>query len=308
MRVMKGFDNMNPDKRAKYKLQASIHTATVRLTTADTPPYDKLKLDVGNIKVSHEEEEPHRATLNLNRTIKGDLFRFSEYKGLFVGVLDNLSAVDYYFSRIDMRFDSYDIEHYQAFAKLNRYIIALLAINNNSRNNYLSLGLLTQKQLSAVTKNRDFEAEHYDRYAKNLITGNTDELACSRLELRCKARAEDWKIDSIQELFEKKWIDRLYSTLDNVDKFIDVCNGHLYTIYLMKKHRYKRLSEFLIAYDYTIYSTRQMIDLLERIGVKDPKKTAYRYKERYRPEYISKSDVRYAIREIKRATKEYFSN
>lgn len=302
----KGEEEMNQKKRENYKLKASIHTANVKFKSNDQLTGDEINMEVGNVRVSHDQDKPHTAIVNLNKTNKGDLFSFNEYKNTFVELMNSLKVKDYYFNRVDLRLDSYDSEHYQMFTKLNRYLICLIAVTYKSKNNYRTLDLFSENQISVAIKNRDIEIEHYNRAVKSQITGNTSEQAQSRLELRSKARTGDtWQLDDIEGLFVNKWIERLEKSLKNTDKLIDVINTNLVKQY---NEEHKKLDEFISSNCHRIYSSSQLINLLVRLGVPNPIKKAYKLKNRHKIEYISKSDVRFAIKEIKRALKEYFSN
>lgn len=72
--------------------------------------------------------------------------------------------------------------------------------------------------------------------------------------------------------------------------------------------QFRTLTDFLIQNQDSIFTSMQMVDLLKRLGVSNPESRAKYHKKKYGIEYFSKSDVEYAIKEIKRATQQYFSS
>ena len=53
-----------------------------------------------------------------------------------------------------MRFDLFDHGSYEKYAKLNRWLISMLAVKYNVYNTYKTLHLFSQKQLSVAIKNK----------------------------------------------------------------------------------------------------------------------------------------------------------
>ena len=71
--------------------------------------------------------------------------------------------------------------------------------------------------------------------------------------------------------------------------------------------KFRSLTDFLIQYQDCIFCHRQLVNLLELIGVDNPESRARNHKKRYGIEYFSKSDLKKAVDEIKRATEKFFS-
>ena len=76
-----------------------------------------------------------------------------------------------------------------------------------------------------------------------------------------------------------------------------------------EQKRFITITEFLLRYQDCIFTRRQMVELLSRLpGIRNPENTAKYIKQKYKIEFFSQADVRYAIGEIKRATMEFFDN
>lgn len=177
-----------------------------------------------------------------------------------------------------MRFDSYEPDHYRKYQKLNRYLISALAVTYATKNNYKTINLFSQRQLSIAVKNDYFEAENYDRAAKSEITGNKTELAQARLEERTVSRQwrkinqkanvnlSEWNAQSLKKEFTEGWFTRWDKALKNLDKVQQRYNDKLEKLYKEDKNaypcRFRSLTDFIIQYQDAIFTKKQMIDLL----------------------------------------------
>lgn len=123
---------MNVNKRNNYQLTGSIHTLSlISLPVTDidesiSPCFDTLS----------SRENLSYSKINANKLV-GDLFSYDEFKTAFDTILGGAGIESYSLSRFDMRFDSFDPEHYRDYAKLNRYLISALAVTYNVQNCYL---------------------------------------------------------------------------------------------------------------------------------------------------------------------------
>lgn len=122
---------MNVNKRNNYQLTGSIHTLSlISLPVTDidesiSPCFDTLS----------SRENLSYSKINANKLV-GDLFSYDEFKTAFDTILGGAGIESYSLSRFDMRFDSFDPEHYRDYAKLNRYLISALAVTYNVQNCY----------------------------------------------------------------------------------------------------------------------------------------------------------------------------
>lgn len=122
---------MNVNKRNNYQLTGSIHTLSlISLPVTDidesiAPCFDTLS----------SRENLSYSKINANKLV-GDLFSYDEFKTAFDTILGGAGIESYSLSRFDMRFDSFDPEHYRDYAKLNRYLISALAVTYNVQNCY----------------------------------------------------------------------------------------------------------------------------------------------------------------------------
>lgn len=315
---------MNKKKLEEYNLTGSIHTLSIKSPGI----VEDIQKDVSSCIVSNSKHNSNGATttsiINPNKLV-GDIFSYSEFETVFNTILAGAGIKDYNIIRADMRFDNYDPEHYRQYAKLNRYLISMLAVTYKTKNNYRTEGLFSQRQLTVAIKNDYFEIENYDREAKSQITENHNEPAKARLEERTVSRgwrniysktepdvgSEDWDMKLLKTEFKNGWFQRWDKAIQNIDKVHKKYNDELEKIYKEDKHsyptRFRSLTDFLIQYQDCIFCKAQMIDLLSRFEeVKDAKTRAENHKKRYGIEYFSKKDVQAAINEVKRATREFF--
>lgn len=290
---------MNKEKRSNYKLTGSIHTLAI-----SSPLITEVDQDVQQCFTSlTAKENVSYSRINPNKLL-GDLYSYDEFQTAFSTILAAAGVQEYKLSRVDMRFDSFDKNHYKDYAKLNRYIISSIAVTYQVKNTYQSQDLFSQKQLSVAIKNKRFEAENYDKAAES----EGKDPAASRLELRSKCLTDN----NIEKQMEH-WFQRLDKSIENLDKVHKKYNDELEKIYKEGKDKFpvqfRSLTDFLIQYQNCIFCKEQMIDLLSRFPeVKNPVSRAKNHKKRYGIEYFSKNDVLYAVAEIKKAAQKFFQN
>ena len=246
--------------------------------------------------------------INCNK-LMGDLFGYHDFEIALDTILLGSGIEQYRIIRADLRLDSYDPEHYEAFQKLNRYLISAMALAYPSVNCYRSTNLFSEKLLSIAIKNRDLELESYDKAAES---GGRD-LAMARLEERSKARP-DTSIDIPTEFLEH-WRLRWQKAFSCLDAVQDRYNEELLARCQSGKNAYpckwRSLTDFLLQNEQSIFTRKQLIDLLSRIpevGPEKAKNRAENHKKRYGLEFFSKSDVQFAIDEIQRATEAFFAS
>lgn len=187
---------MNKEKLNDYHVTGSIHTLSVK-----SPGQVEIDPDVARCIDAAYSRNKDRTTSIINpNKLMGDLFKYSEFETAFESILAASGINDYNIVRADMRFDSYDPDHYRRYAKLNRYLISLLAVQYKVENCYRTENLFSQRQLSVAIKNKYFEIENYDKAAES----QGKDPAKSRLEERSKA----WKDKDLQHEFTGAWFDR----------------------------------------------------------------------------------------------------
>lgn len=297
---------MRQEKLVNYHLTASIHTLQIHSPGAivDVQP-DLSQCITPSIK---PDKDITTSKINPNK-LSGTLYSYAEFERVFNAILCGAGIYDYVIKRVDLSFDNYDPEHYQEFAKLNRCLISLMATTYEVRNAYRTINLFTQRQLSVAAKNKYFEIEHYDKLAES----DGKAAATSRLELRSKY----WKDRNIKAEFMRRWPTKLAKCIQHYEEMQEIYNDNLEELYRLEHgskrtkqiRKYRTVIDFVLAYQDCIFSKRQLVDFLARFDeIDDPEATATYIKKKYHIEYISISDMRYVINEIKRATKEFFES
>lgn len=311
---------MKIEKRKQYKLTGSTHTLELK-----SPEYEQSKdRNINECITTRINETGTEAISKINpNKLHGDIFSFSEFREVLHTILEESGIDKYRLTRTDLRFDNYESEHYKAFAKLNKYLISAMAMAYCTKNNYRAEDLFTGNQISLAIKNDYFELENYDREHKNKVTGNTTEPAKARLEERTTAR--QWRrlyqmeyvnpetnMTMLSWEFTVKWSERWKKARGKLKDVQDTYNDALVKKYhdgLSKRPvQFRSLTDFLIQNQESIFTSSQMVDLLTRLGIENPKKRAKYHKKKYGCEYFSVADVDYAIAEIRRATTEYFES
>lgn len=301
---------MNPKKLEEYKVTGSIHTLQVSVPYPINEDYiDPIVDSCIDITSKKRKDGTVESMIKINpNKLKGEVLNYMALKSTLESINSELNVENPMIVRADMRFDSYDQNHFIKYTKLNRFLISLVADTYQVKNCYASEDLFTSRKLSMAIKNRDFELECYDKDAES----SGKDPAKSRLEERSKTRIES--IDLRYE-FLKHWKTRWDKSLEHFDNVQKRYNDALEQIYMDNKDvspvQFRTVTDFLIHYQYCIFTKKQMIDLLMRITGKDHdqcKRQAENHKARYGIEYFSKKDVRKAVDEIMRATAEFFES
>ena len=158
---MMGGGGMDKETIKQYKLKGSIHTFSIKSEGA----YAGGELPDGVISTAITVKDSIPVTtaiINANK-LTGDLFDYGSFVVAVDTILSNTGIEEYKMVRCDFRLDNYDSEHYQRYAKLNRYLISMMAVRYNVRNAYKSDNLFSQEQVSIAIKNKYFELENYDK-------------------------------------------------------------------------------------------------------------------------------------------------
>lgn len=314
---------MKSQKINNYKLTGSIHTLQIK--SADIPeiPQELQECISSSTRKNHGKIEAI-SIVNPNKLL-GDCFSFTEFEQSFSSILEECGVGNYNLMRVDFRMDSYESEHYKAYAKLHKYLLSCLAVTYKVKNVYKTENLFSNQLLSMAVKNDYLQCECYNREEKSKLTENHVEKAKSRLEERTVSKSwrliESKKIENksesnledIKREFVTEWYKRWQKAVatDNLKEVWSKYNCDLARIYQEDKAAYpvkfRSLTDFLIQYQDCIFCHWQLVNLLELIGVDKSESRARNHKKRYGIEYFSRSDLKKAVEEIKRATEKFFS-
>jgi len=291
------------DKINDYELTGSIHTLSIKSPgmVEYVPPEIKPCIKPQSVETKTGDVIT-RSIINPNK-LEGDLYSFSDFDMAFQTILTECGiADDYSIIRADMRFDNFSDDNYLKFAKLNRYLISMVAVTYQSQNCYRTCDLFTHEQLSVAIKNRAFELENYDKFAESHGT----DPAKNRLE----ERSLRWKNNDLKKEFTEHWFWRWDKALNHRKLVERKYNEALVKLYEQRKDafpvQFRKLTDFIIQYQGSIFTKRQLVDLFGRLGIPNAERRASYHKTRYGIEFISLQECKQAIAEIKRATNQFF--
>jgi hypothetical protein len=268
----------------------------------------KVNINQCNYKV---DEEKTYLLINPNKQGEGEslITKYSDFVKKMEHILDSVGVDlnEYDVIRADFCFNSTDTSTYNSYQKLHRLLISCLAKAYKYKNCYVSCGLWDFERLSIAIKKDDSEVENYNKHRES---EGKDESA-NRLEFRSKRMSGT----SIEYQFMTKWFERLDKARNCFNDVQTEYNNHLESLYkndIVKPPRersYLSLNAFLLQHKETIYTRKQMIDLLSRFDeVKNPTKRADKFKDKHRIEYFSQKDLEYIIEVLKEKTTQYFNS
>lgn len=296
---------MKKSKLKNYTLTGSFHTVAVKSQGAvDDIQKDVEQCITASVHPGRKGSDSSTTSIINPNKLFGDLYSFDECCTAVQTILAGAGIDDYQVIRADMRFDSPDLDHYREFQKLNRYLISALAVAYKVKNAYCSVNLFSQKQLSVAVKNKYFEIENYDKAAES----HGKDPAASRLEIRSKC----FNDQDLRKEFLERWPKRLDKAIKHLEEVQGAYNDALEDLYReglgADEVRFRSMTDFLLQYQDCIFCKRQLVEFLGRFPdrIKNPVTYAENFKKRYRIEYFSESDVKYAVKEIRRAAEEFF--
>lgn len=296
--------NMNKLKLFDYELKGSIHTIELKTKNELAEVLDdKVKKCIKRIEVCDNQ---NKIVLNLNR-YEEELYTFTDFLRVFLIVMEALNIKSYTITRVDFRLDSFDDNHYQLFAKLNKYIISLFATTYSVRNAYKTVKLFSEKQLSVAVKNKYFEVENYDKNEESMGI----DKAKSRLELRSKGM-DLCNVLALPDALMDSWDLRISKLLENTFNTHDKYNRALAEVYLEHKDkrplRFRDVTDFVMQKQDSFFMKSQLIKFIEMVDPNvNAKRKAENYKARYGIEYFQKRDLVYALETIKGEMCSYFA-
>lgn len=275
---------------------------------------NEFKNGVGvNVNQCNYQADNERTFLLINPNKQGEgeslITKYSDFVKKMEHILESVGAdlEEYDIVRADFCFNSRDISSYGTYQKIHRLLISCLAKAYKYKNSYVTHDLWDDERLSIAIKKDDSEVENYNKHRQS---DGTDESA-NRLEFRSKRMSGT----SIEYQFMTKWFERLDKARESFDDVQKKCNDHLERLYKNdiakppKERKYLSLNAFLLQYKESIYTRKQMIDLLSRFDeVKNPTKRADKFKDKHRIEYFSQKDLEYIIEVLKEKTTRYFNS
>ena len=304
------------------KSKRNNYDQVINLNGIDTlSGYLPQKLDNGNLKkvktnvkqCNYRPTEDRTYLLinpNKNREKEEKLITsYSEFVSKMDHIINSLGADldDLDIIRADFCFNSRDESTFEDYQKLHRLIISCLADTYKFKNCYVSCDLWDYDRLSIAIKKDDCEIENYNKYKQS----NGQDESANRLELRSKRMSGT----SIKYQFMVKWFDRLDKAIEHFEDVQQKANMHLERLYKedlqrdRKDRKYVSLTAFLVQYKESIYTSKQMIDLLSRFDeVANPQNRAKKFKEKHNIEYFSKRDLEHIVRVLKQKTLQYFNS
>lgn len=294
---------LKPIKREKIHMVGSCHTLDIKSDGLVHGISDDIK---HCIEISSSERKNgivSKSRINPNKLF-GDVESYSDLELVMDTLTEAVGITDYVYSRFDFRLDSYSEKYYEEYAKLNRLILSLIAVTYNVENTFESKDLFSNKLLSMSIRNTRLQVECYDKAAESK---GKDRATC-RLELRSvKMNTTDIKWTFINDWF--RWLDKSSKSFKKVEMKY---NKELAKLYHEEKKSYpvqfRSWRDFILQYQNCIFSNRQLVDLLRRMGISNPTGKAKEFKNDYSIEFFSQTDIDYTIKLIKSAALQYFNS
>ena len=252
-----------------WNLIASIDTVSIR-----TRDFVEVPLPKGVIK-TYAYNDIQTFRINPNAYKGYEIYSLSKYKAVMQEIINLLGLSDFWYSRIDIRLDSY-IAEYPEVEKINKLLILLLYCQNPASNNlYQSIHGMTGEKIDSCYRGSTVQVESYDKARED-----PSWMVLSRLELRSTKLLERTRADVPAVL--ASWERRLGGCMAFYDKAIYQKTEALKTLYFAGRAAgvYNSPADFVQKNIDDIYIPQQMDALLAALGVKNPAHTRYNLKKR----------------------------
>lgn len=266
-----------------------------RLTNTTAPYINKTVTVDNDLGVYSYRLNPDKANNNLA------IYSNSEFERVFCFMIMDMSIDNPKITRVDFRFDSFE-DNFDRLLKLNKVITLLISIIYKMENRYQSKNPLTQDNLTIRVQNHRLEVENYNKGIQE-----PNGIVKNRLELRSKnLNLIDTKM--IKAEYDK-WIQRLDKaiTKENFVSLQKMTNDNLVETYSKEKIKFT-LQEFICRYCDSIYTTRQLSELVEALGVNNPQTFSKNFKRRHNLETFCYKDLALYVNKIKNAGEEFFNS
>lgn len=276
---------------------AGIDTVSIKTrdSVSDTLPKGAIK--------TYAYNDIQTFRINPNAYKGYEIYSLQEYKAVVQEIINLLGLSDFWYSRIDIRLDSY-IAEYPEVEKINKLLILLLYCQNPASNNlYQSIHGMTGEKIDSCYRGSTVQVESYDKAREE-----PSWMVLSRLELRSTKLLERTRADVPAVL--ASWERRLGGCLAFYDKAIYQKTEALKTRYFAGRAAgvYNSPSDFVQKNIDDIYTPQQMDALLAALGVKNPAQVRYNLKKRHPDlslDYISQKTLAFYISEIQKKISEF---
>lgn len=317
---------MQLEKFNNLLLTGRIHTIAVVSRFIDTEQFRVLKSISGisycSQKIDHDTGELITEFKFNPKLYNGDEVNDLElfHKLLYRLMCDIGVGNNYIITRLDFALDDYN-NHFDEFAKLNRFLLSLLSISKDMLNRYESNDFvnLTNLNIKVRKRKKSFEVEAYNKQNEAARQGKHTKIK-TRLEFRkSKLDGHYYKDDVFSETVNE-WLADLRTAIsdDTIYSLENMVNDALLKHYKSTQSQYggkravsgsiRNINQFIQSHQQYIYSKRQLTKLYELLGVSEPKKKADNFKRNYYVEFFSKEDVKRYVKKIKTAVDRYKGN
>lgn len=287
------------NQKFQHKINCNIHTVTV---ISDTKPLvDVQGVALKRICGKENDKEKYSIHINPNNYIQDDINSLADFNRILEEIENTAGLTNCQLARADVKFDSYE-ENYDELLKLNKLVVLLCSITFHLDNRYQAIDPLTIDALTVRVQNDYYEVENYNK----ALESKYKDKAYNRLEVRSKALLKKTK-KSIAEIIED-WLKKLEIVINEYERLQDICNTLLIKRWRLERNiKVKSFAEFIRKYQDNIYTRKQLILLYQDLEVKNPERSADKFKNRNEIEYISRNDLQAYYNILKKSATEFMT-
>ena len=266
--------------------QLDIVSSIDTLSIITPEPHNQLPdgaEDTGHRTPKNSSTELTSLKINPNKYAGYEIYHFDDYRSKMSALLKEVGISQFWYSRVDFRFDSYQPEaSYDKVEKVNRALIMCYYYQNPiSQNLYETKHGWNRQRLSYCYKASTVELEFYNKEIEE--PGGS---VLSRLEVRSKRLGELKDVFPMDRPYylAQRWKAQLSDCVDAYSAMQHEQNNVLYQQYIDGKSNgiYNSPADFVQKNTDYIFTGEQMDELFSMMGAADPKRTRYNFIARHK--------------------------
>lgn len=229
----------------------------------------------------------YRTRINGNEYVGIELLRLPELTYNIDEILEYSNIKDCKYSSVSLGFDFYSDDSFEKYKKLNMYLVNLI-----------------QQKYNLENYQNDYMYVYFNDLSKN-----DDEVAGARLEFTKLQMDSETQFNDIVYLliFWNKVLNDLTLYFNSYNQRVNKLLVEKYYNTDPKVKEWNSIYSFVVRHQMMICSRKQLIDLLDSLGVKNPLERAKAYKKYNDLEFFTKGDIEMYCKILKQKLNIYFN-
>lgn len=279
---------------AGLELLASIDTVSIKTQDNYLIPeltHDGRLFKGAKLMGRDERNNTYIIKLNVNTYAERELYNLDEYMNFLQSMLEEMHIKEYWYSRVDIRFDSF-LYSWEELAKLNRLIIHIdyyihvrpdLATPGEWRGNaYKSLDSWYEFELDDTYRRDSAQIEHYNKSLDEPLGNVKSRLEVRTTRIAAPTTTNPFLLDAATKARVDGWKNAFRGYAFSFEAMLKAKNNALVWAYENNRDVYNSPSDFIQKHAGSVWTKAQLDELFEKMGANDPKKARRNFINRHK--------------------------